>query len=55
MKDNKCEKCGRDLVEHVSDVLTLPMTSDQEGKNKIKSVSVYYCKVCDKFETELPE
>ena len=57
MVRTKCEKCGRDLVEHTTKILTLPMTSDPDlkTKNKIDSVTILYCKVCEKFETELPE
>ena len=57
MVERKCEKCGRNLVEHTTKVLTLPMTSDPDlkTKNKIDSVTILYCKVCEKFETELPE
>jgi len=54
-KFRKCEKCGRELLKHKTDIITLPITSDHDldTKNKVSSVEMYYCKVCDKFKTEL--
>jgi len=42
-------------VEHTTTVLYLPKRPDHETKDKIKSVTMRYCKICEKFETELTE
>jgi len=56
-KIHRCKKCNRLMVEHISDVMSLPITSnpDEESTNKIKKIVMYYCKVCDKFETEFSD
>lgn len=51
MKRRRCEKCGRLLIVHNTEVTSLPITCKLQEKNK--QISVYYCKKCNNFRTDL--
>lgn len=50
----KCNKCGKLLKTHKTEIILLPMTNNGEDNvQKNKQVIVYYCEKCDNFRTDL--